>query len=231
MEEMEEIEDTQSQKFLSPEWFVNVQPPEDQMFLYHPGPTSKDLNWFMASWPNFDDPRDDRTAGRLGWTINREWAFNIWMWFYDGQWRGTSASEPEERLINRKIEMVFKNGRIGRTGPVMAYTDNQRILSFWITGGPKHKGQRRIDPTGADPESEIQLKRVLLYLNVYERLPVNLPQYSLPTRCTQRERAGAQPTSRASLSREKNWASKRPWCSPKMYQMKKRRRSKSFWTA
>lgn len=39
------------------------------------------------------------------------------------------------------------------------YTDSERILSLWVTGGPDDKAPRTTDPTGLYPNGKIQLNR------------------------------------------------------------------------
>ncbi|KAI4942550.1 hypothetical protein J4E91_009943 [Alternaria rosae] len=125
--------------------------------------------YFYFCWPDKKSEKvDDWTAGRVGWTCDAQWANIIYLYLFDGGWRGDGAliqrreedtEQIQRQLAKERRSWVKKNGLQAGDSAGRDYTDSERILSFWVTGGQDDKAPRTIDPTGLDPNGRIQLNR------------------------------------------------------------------------
>lgn len=119
----------------------------------------KPNNWFQFDWPNPTDP--DVRKNCHGNACHPAYAGKGLQFKDDGGWWVEGARHTPAQVLEMKQRYVYKNdptpdlpGYAPRN-----YSDNQRILSFWVTGMDLDDPEpRTLDLDGTNPDSKIQLK-------------------------------------------------------------------------
>ena len=138
--------------FHSKAWFDAVPTAEQKDF--YKGPAS---NWITSSWPNITGDPDYEAARRFGHTTHPGWIRKFFAWSFDGEWQASGTIEDEATLKEKKKKAVLLPSVPGDFAPC---SDNQRVMSFWVSSDPDGLGLRMIDSTGTIPHCDIQLGRV-----------------------------------------------------------------------
>jgi len=139
--------------FYSHEWFNAVPTPEQKAFEESPA-----SNWIKGSWPDITGDPDYEAARRFGHTTHPGWIRYFFAWSFDGEWQASGTIEDAATLQQKKKDAVLLPSFLAGSGP--SHTDNQRVMSFWVSTHPDASGLRIIDTTGTDPRCDIQLGRV-----------------------------------------------------------------------